>query len=797
MASRLISTSIPNLLNGVSQQPDTIRLPNQAETQENGLSDVVYGLGKRPPTIHVAKLNSDTFENSKVHFINRDSVERYTVLVNNGSIKVYDLNGTQKTVVAPSLTYLTTTNPLEDINLVTVADFTFIVNKTITVAKSGTVSTVRPAEAIFYVKNGQYATTYKINIDSVNVASFTTLDNSTASNASSITTDNIATELYNDLVTSFPTGYTIVRDGSIIYLSKTAGTFTASVSDGLGGDGLILVKDKIKSFSDLPYKGYLNFEIEVVGDQGTEFDNYYVKWDGSAWVETVKSGLDNNFNTATLPHLLIRTADGNFRFTKADGSVYTISAVNYTTPVYNGRTCGDSVTASDPSFVGNKIQDIFFYRNRLGFLASENVVFSKVSEFFTFYPETVTTSLDDDAVDVAVSHNRVSNLKYAVSLNEELLLFADQTQFLLKPEETLTSKTVSINQATEYEIDPICKPIPVGKNVYFAFKRGSFAGVSEYFISQDLLTKEATDTSLNVPRYLTGRINSLKGSTTENTIFAFLSGERNALGIYKFYFDANNRSLQKSWSKYIFPSGTVLLDGESIETFFFLVIKRADGTYLEKINLKTNEVDTNLNFPVLLDRKVLLTGTYNSGTNQTTFTLPYPDTNTKGVVLGGSWSSTMKGRSIDVLSSTSTTVIVSDNYSTSPVYLGNKYTFKYRFSTFYVREQKGSGSSSTINTGRLQLKKLKLVYGDTGFFTVTLYPRARTASIHKFTGQILGSSNFTLGQPILESGDFQVPVQCRNLDIEMEITSDSYLPCNFLSAEWEGLFTILSSRISI
>lgn len=797
MASRLISTSIPNLLNGVSQQPDTIRLPNQAEIQENGLSDVVYGLGKRPPTIHVAKLNSDTFENSKVHFINRDSTERYTVLINNGSIKVYDLNGNAKTVVAPSLTYLTTTNPLQDINLVTVADYTFIVNKTITVAKSGTTSTVRPAEAIFYVKNGQYLTTYKINIDGVNRASYQTLDNSNANHASSITTDNIATELYNDLVAAFPTGYTIVRDGSIIYLSKTTGTFTASVSDGLGGDGLILVKDKIKSFSDLPYKGYTNFEVEVVGDQGTEFDNYFVKWDGAAWVETVKSGLDNNFNTATLPHLLIRTADGNFRFTKADGSTYTVSSVSYTTPVYNGRTCGDEITASDPSFVGHKIQDVFFYRNRLGFLSDENVIFSKVSEFFTFYPETVTTSLDDDAVDVAVSHNRVSNLKYAVSLNEELLLFAEQTQFLLKPEETLTSKTVSINQATEYEIDSICKPIPVGKNVYFSFKRGSYAGVSEYFISQDLLTKEAQDTSLNVPRYLTGRINSLKGSTTENTIFAFCSDERNSLGVYKFYFDANNRSLQKSWSKYIFPSGTVLLDGDAVETFFYLVVKRSDGTYLEKINLKTNEVDTNLNFPVLLDRKVLLTGSYNAGTNQTTFTLPYPDTNTKNVILGGSWSSSLKGRLIDVVSSTSTTVVVGGNYSANPCYVGNKYTFKYRFSTFYVREQKGSGSTSTINTGRLQLKKLKLVYGDTGYFTVSLYPRARTTSVHKFTGQILGSSNFILGQPVLESGDFQVPIQCRNLDMEIEITSDSYLPCNFLSAEWEGLFTILSSRIAL
>ncbi len=50
MAARLISSSIPNLLNGVSQQADTVRLPNQFEIQENGLSDVVFGLGKRPPT---------------------------------------------------------------------------------------------------------------------------------------------------------------------------------------------------------------------------------------------------------------------------------------------------------------------------------------------------------------------------------------------------------------------------------------------------------------------------------------------------------------------------------------------------------------------------------------------------------------------------------------------------------------------------------------------------------------------------------------------------------------------------
>ena len=177
--ARLVSSSIQNLLNGVSQQPDTVRLPNQAATQENGLSDVVFGLGKRPSTEHVAKLSTATDTNVKVHLINRDSVEQYVVLITNGGLKVYTLGGVEKTVVAPSgLSYLTTTTPNTDINCITVADYTFIVNKGTTIAKSGSTATSRPAEAIFYVKNGQYKTTYEIKIDGSTQASYQTLDNS-------------------------------------------------------------------------------------------------------------------------------------------------------------------------------------------------------------------------------------------------------------------------------------------------------------------------------------------------------------------------------------------------------------------------------------------------------------------------------------------------------------------------------------------------------------------------------------------------------------------------------------------
>ena len=52
----LISTSVPSLIGGVSQQPASIRLPNQCETQENSMAPVLKGLTKRHPTEHVAEL---------------------------------------------------------------------------------------------------------------------------------------------------------------------------------------------------------------------------------------------------------------------------------------------------------------------------------------------------------------------------------------------------------------------------------------------------------------------------------------------------------------------------------------------------------------------------------------------------------------------------------------------------------------------------------------------------------------------------------------------------------------------
>ena len=75
----LVSRTIPNLVQGISQQPEVLRLSSQATVQENGFSSVVEGLKKRPPTNYLAKLGTSTPNNAYIHTINRDTTERYLI----------------------------------------------------------------------------------------------------------------------------------------------------------------------------------------------------------------------------------------------------------------------------------------------------------------------------------------------------------------------------------------------------------------------------------------------------------------------------------------------------------------------------------------------------------------------------------------------------------------------------------------------------------------------------------------------------------------------------------------------
>jgi len=141
----LLVNSVPNLAQGVSQQPDNLRFPGQCDEQVNAWATVVEGLVKRPPTNYTKKLQSTTTDVDKLftHFVKRSEQNKYCVTVSLGGVGVINVgDGTSIPVATTSIasSYLSlgssVTNPLEDLRALTVADYTFLVNKKRVVEKS-------------------------------------------------------------------------------------------------------------------------------------------------------------------------------------------------------------------------------------------------------------------------------------------------------------------------------------------------------------------------------------------------------------------------------------------------------------------------------------------------------------------------------------------------------------------------------------------------------------------------------------------------------------------------------------
>ncbi len=788
----LVSRTIPNLVQGISQQPEVLRLSSQATVQENGFSSVVEGLKKRPPTNYLAKLSSSTPNNAYIHTINRDTTERYLIQITSGSIKVYTTAGVEKTVVmqTSASNYLTSTDPKGDFVAMTVADFTFILNKQKTTAMASTTSSAKVEQAVYSVLQGVDSTKYSITIDG-------TTYNFTSSNTNS---ESIRDGLFSAVGT--PANCTVTKLGNSSFsVVKSSGTLSISASDGYGDDASQVVADTVQNFVDLPSPAIDNMVVQITGDATNNFDDYYVQYDsaGDVWQESVAPSTKTTLDNTTMPHVLIRTADGNFRFSQVDGSTYTISGTDYDVPLWGLRICGDIDSSPNPSFVGRKINDMFFHKNRLGFVADENVVMSRSGEYFAFFNETVTTVLASDVIDVASTHNKVSILRSAISFDEQILLFSDQTQFILAGAGgTITPENVSINVSTEFEASSTVKPVGAGSNVFFAFDKGSFTGFREFYVKSDTDTKSADDITSNVPRFIPSGVFKLAIATNENIMLALSSNEQNAIYVHQYYVTGGKR-LQSAWHKWTFGTSSTdkILNIDFIENTLFIVNQRSDGVYLETMDISPAVTDASASYLTHLDRKITNSTTgvsesYNSGTNQTTITIPYTKTNTLSLV-GASTGSNQAGQEISIVSQTGTSVVVSGDITSYDYFIGEDYTFTFTFSQQFIQEADAQGSRISIKEGRLQIRNWSVNFNNTGFFTTLVQPVGRSSSSTTFTGTITGTG--LLGTVNLADGDYAFAVQSESDKLTVTLASDSHLPCNFINASWQGYYVTASQRV--
>tara|TARA_B100000282_G_scaffold213132_1_gene157404 strand:+ start:1909 stop:4368 length:2460 start_codon:yes stop_codon:yes gene_type:complete len=817
----LISRAIPTLLRGVSQSSDSLKQADHADIQDNADSNPVLGLTKRSGLNYVTALANSPLGNVHIQTINRDTSEQYVAIFSNGNVQVYDLAGNSLNVEKPDgVAYLSTTNARSVIKTVTIADYTFVVNTSITPVMDSALSAGTDTQAIVFINQATANTTYTVTVDGVTVTDNTSGDNP-------LSTDTVAADIKSGLDSGL-TGFTIERNGPVLHIKKNDGSnFSIDGSDTQGDTKMTIIKDSVQRFTDLPTVSPNGYVVEVKGDEDTNFDNYYVKFvtnnggtfEEGQWEETVEDGIPFKFNYDTMPHVLIRQADGNFRFARVDGDTYTVTVgsttASYTLPKWGERTAGDLESAPDPSFIGRNINNVFFFRNRLGFLAGDNVILSEVSKFFNFFPETVISVLDSEPIDVAASHTKVAILKHAVTMGERLILFSEQTQFTLtSSSDNLTPKSANVLVATEFESSAAAAPVGSGSSIYFLTKKGSFAGIREYITQGDSQIKDAANTTVHVPKLIPSGIFKMAVSNNQDILVLLGSDNPNKLFLNRWLYGENFSKVLNAWFTYTINPNRKFLNIDFIGTDLFAVIEEDNKVTLEKIPFETDFTEPNSKFEFYLDHKVTEATTgvgvsYNAVTDKTEFSVPYR-LRAKMTVVGRYLSSTetstfvntngqtknlLAGQVIGTTNLTdgsTSTIIANGDYRNSKFIIGEPFEMHYRFSKQRLTGQAGA---SELLSGRLQIHHFYIKYEDSSFFQVEVTPENRDTSIHKFSGRLLGSNSSVIGEINLDTGTFKVPVMSKSDRVDIDIKNNTFLPTRIASAEYEGIFHMKARRM--
>lgn len=795
-----------------------VRLPTQAELQENAHSSIVEGLGKRHPTEVVTTVTGLAPEACTVHWINRDGFERYVVCVDNlGAIKVVDIrNGLPRTVTTPNgINYLSTTNPRQDLAFLTVNDYTFVVNKKVQVAPTGTPPVASTHYVSFTLGNlvpGGYNFRYTLTVGAVTATCFfnsigvpgwgvgafgggPNMGPSSGWNAYPVgaSISDIAAKLAASLQAQLPGCLVRVEGGNTVAVyNNTPGVSPGSPSfqvlrwvDSVDysawvtpGAGVVASPGSITGtkqlFSQLPASPTVGDVWKIQGDPTNEFSAYYVKWDGGAWVETVAPANAEGLSPSTMPHVLIRQGDGTFVFKEA---------------TWAPRTVGDTETNPDTSVMGGTIRDIVYFRNRLGFIGGSGVSFSRAGDYFNFYRASVTTVLDTDPVDIQAAVPRAAQLNFAVPFAKQLVLFSDQVQLTLTTQDTLTPKTGAFQLSTEFEAGPLAKPILAGSNMYFTADRGQWASVREYYVKPYQATNDAEDITAHIPAYIPSGVFQLATSTTEDVVAALSSKDPSAMYVYKMYWKGEEKA-QSSWSRWAFRYDRI--DGIAFMGSVLWIAGWIAGVlYIEKIDMQPARTDAGVGYLVHLDHRKELVGTYLPGTDETRWDVPYGFADTK-VAYGAAFTGTVGSiLTTYIKSGDLTKLYAKGDKTTGSCIVGAPYTMRYRFSAQYMHDQKGQ----PISSADLRLRTFSVYYSLTGAFKALVTPKARATSTNVYTGRTLGTLDALVGRPSISDGVFTFPVLSDSKTVVIELVNDEHLPSFFQNAEWEGVVSMRSKRL--
>lgn len=813
--------TVPNMVQGVSQQSPQSRRDTQCEAQFDMLNQAVEGATARPGFELVRKLDGGDFRGAFFYDIVRDDDERYTVSIHNGSMRINNfLTGAECTisVMEDVSAYL---RPLNTISgapagaldkdnwcATTGEDDTYIACKLIKPQMGAVLSPSRPPEALFWFRAGGYKVTYQISLKHPSGTwynwAYQTPDNSAPGNAAFITTDQICYALYNAMVTD-PTnpvtglGFSIARKGNIMRVWRDDyQEFDIETIDGNSGVQLSGLKGRVGGLEDIPKNGFDGMVFKVAGAADAEADDWFATFDSmaglsdsstqGAWVETVASDTIVNLAYSTMPLYLFNTGFNTFEL--SFGS-------------WGERLSGDGEeSAKDPSFVGRYIEDIAFDQRRLAIMSKGSAIWSRTNNAMVYFPDTARASLATAPIDTIPRVTQgIAILRKIVQANGGTYLWAEGIQLAVghNANSNFSNASIEVDPASAFEWNIGIRPLPIGRGLMFTTSLGDFAGFTDVEF-QDGRAVGDEDITEHVPEYIPADLIEIAASYSAKKLVAVASSTPNRLYFYEWRITSEGR-VQSAWNTWRLPLGCTVLHVLFDKTNLILFLHKAgEGTFLVRLSVAPRRRDgpgtkylTRMDFRV---KETDCTIYYNPENDQTGINIPYLMSDAMDYTLREGQRNVLvavradsgdykRGQELSPIvvnyASNYTGLVFQGDLRGVPFYAGYRIRASRRESSFYKRDQNGYVYSQSMTVARAVLQ-----YAFTGYtrFELTNSKTGQLRRVEEFEGRVLGDVNTAADTLILPSGDMDCGVGEDNEEAVIDWINDSFLPSSWGGMTW-------------
>ena len=683
----------------------------------------------------------------------------------------------------PDDAYLADAEP-EDIEILTINDYTFVLNKNKTTAMRSSLSLSQPNEAFVVIRTVAYNADYSVTLDS------TTLTHSTPDTVSGDTTDagSIAASLassINDL-----SGFTATQVGPGIYISAT-GSFTIRTAGSSSEEGIFAFQEQINLASRLPNQCENGYIVRVTNSDDVNADDVYVEFKTSndadrgpgVWEETLGPGLKYEIDEKTMPHQLVRQSNGVFKYEPVD---------------WSDRLVGDNDTNPIPSFIGKKINNMFFYRNRLGLLSNEAVIMSRAGDYFNFFANSSQVVAADDPIDLQATSVRPVSLNYTLSTSVGLIVFGPNEQFILSTDaDVLSPTTTKINTISTFECDPSVDAVAVGTAQAFISKSNLYSKLFVMLNIQKEAAASIDEATQNVPEYVPSDIDTMVSSPAMSIISLGKSGS-DTVYQHRFFIQGDNRV--QTWYKWKLTGDLRLQFFD--KTTYYAVTSSGSNVYLTSYDLTQASESGYLTLPTGEKTDVCLDmfninpyREYSATDNETTVTLPFDHITDKklavvaiGTYIGDAISATSEAEGSvfyfedDDISSNQVTL--DGDYRGRDLVIGYVYDMSVELPTLYATETQGQRSIAD-NTADLILHRIKVSTGLSGPVTykVDITGRDSWSNVVNVT---LPNTYVLNNVNLAASATHDVPIYQRNENLTIKIIGDTPFPISLLNIVWEG-----------